>query len=91
MLPHVGTAGETLAAELRLVARLCRKSGYALLHALSITWSGVRDGWRMMAAYEALARLSDDDLARRSLRREDIPRAALAVLDHPAGRPGVRR
>jgi hypothetical protein len=39
--------------------------------------SGLRDGLDVMNRYEALARLSDRDLARRHLNRQEIARAAL--------------
>lgn len=87
MLPEVGAFGHLLAAELRLAARLCRRVG----HALSTAYFGLLDGWRMMAAYETLARLSDGELAKRGLRREDIPQAALAALHRPGNRRRVRR
>ena len=40
--------------------------------------AGIRDGGAMHARYEALARLSNTDLARRGLARGDIMRAVLA-------------
>jgi len=40
--------------------------------------AGIRDGGAMHARYEALARLSNADLARRGLTRGDIMRAVVA-------------
>jgi hypothetical protein len=39
--------------------------------------AGIRDGGEMYARYQALARLSNTDLARRGLSRETITRAVL--------------
>ena len=60
-----------------------RFSAYAvqLIRALSGTLRlfrlGARDGVDLMARYNALARLSDEALARRGLRRDEIGRAVL--------------
>jgi hypothetical protein len=51
--------------------------GSGVLKFLSGLAAGVRDGLAVAARYDKLARLSDSDLARLGLRREDIPRAAL--------------
>jgi hypothetical protein len=40
--------------------------------------AGIRDGGAMHARYEALARLSNTDLARRGLARGEIMRAVMA-------------
>jgi hypothetical protein len=40
--------------------------------------AGIRDGGAMHARYEALARLSNTDLARRGLARAEIMRAVVA-------------
>ncbi len=39
--------------------------------------AGIRDGLALAARYDRLARMSDSELARLGLRREDVPRAAL--------------
>ena len=39
--------------------------------------AGIRDGLAVAARYDKLARLTDSDLARLGLQREDIPRVAL--------------
>ena len=38
---------------------------------------GVREGLAVAARYDQMVRLSDSELARLGLRREDVPRAAL--------------
>ncbi len=40
--------------------------------------AGIRDGLALAARYDRLTRMSDSELARLGLRREDVPRAALA-------------
>jgi hypothetical protein len=42
---------------------------------------GVRDGADLMSRYDALARLSDDALAKRGLARDEIGRAVLNESD----------
>jgi hypothetical protein len=51
--------------------------GSGVLKFLSGLAAGVRDGLAVAARYDKLARLSDSDLARLGLQREDIPRVAL--------------
>lgn len=40
---------------------------------VSKTISAIRDGRRMLAQYDELTRLSDSELARMGIRRQDIP------------------
>lgn len=55
--------------------RPTRRAG--ILKFLSGLAAGIRDGLAVAARYDKLARLSDSDLARLGLQREDVPRAAL--------------
>ncbi len=48
-----------------------------ILRFLSSLVDGIRDGLALAARYDRLARMSDAELARLGLRREDVPRAAL--------------
>ena len=43
--------------------------------------SGIEEARAMALRYQTLAALSDRELAARGLRRQDIPRAVLGVLD----------
>jgi hypothetical protein len=49
-----------------------------VLQFISECIEGLHDGLALAARYDSLARKSDAELARLGLRREDIPRAALA-------------
>jgi hypothetical protein len=55
-----------------------------LLHRLFGYWTdfltGIEEARAMALLYEDLAALTDRELAARGLKREDIPRAVLAVL-----------
>ncbi len=48
-----------------------------ILRFLSGLVEGIRDGLVLAARYDRLACMSDTELARLGLRREDVPRAAL--------------
>jgi len=48
-----------------------------LTHVLAAWGDGIRDGRTIAQSYDALARLSRRDLARRGLTRSDISRLAL--------------
>lgn len=48
--------------------------------ALSKTLAAIRDGRRMLAEYDALTRLSDSELARMGIRRQDIPQVVARGL-----------
>ena len=43
--------------------------------------TGIEEARAMALRYQSLAALSDRELAARGLKRQDIPRAALGVLD----------
>jgi hypothetical protein len=49
----------------------------AFLGALGTLLAGIRDGREMHARYDLLTRMSDGELARRGLTRDDIPRAVV--------------
>ena len=49
----------------------------ALRETLSKTWLGLRDGVRAARTYRRLKAMSDAELARRGITREDILRAAM--------------
>jgi len=57
----------------------------ALRETLSKTWQGLRDGVRAWRSYQRLSAMSDAELARRGLSREEILRAAMF------GEPGSGR
>ncbi|WP_341992235.1 DUF1127 domain-containing protein [Azorhizobium sp. AG788] len=42
------------------------------------TVSAIREGRRMLATYDELTRLSDSELARMGIRRQDIPQVVAA-------------
>ena len=48
-----------------------------ILRFLSGLADGIRDGLALARRYDTLSAMSDSELARLGLRREDIPRAAL--------------
>jgi hypothetical protein len=52
-----------------------------LTQALVNFYRGLEDGWMLQGRYEALARLSGCDLARRGLRRDEIAQAALSYVE----------
>jgi uncharacterized protein YjiS (DUF1127 family) len=64
----------------------------ALRETLIKTWQGVQDGLRAARAYERLSPMSDAELARRGLSREDVLRAAMfgAPGDHSERRAHFR-
>jgi uncharacterized protein YjiS (DUF1127 family) len=49
----------------------------ALRETLSKTWQGLQDGLRAARTYERLSAMSNAELARRGLSREEILRAAM--------------
>jgi hypothetical protein len=51
---------------------------FSLLQFLHEFVAGLREGVALANRYEALSNLSDSELARLGLRREDIPQATLA-------------
>lgn len=48
-----------------------------ILNVLENTLAGIVEGHEMAARYKALTRLSDAELARLGLRREQVPQAAI--------------
>jgi uncharacterized protein YjiS (DUF1127 family) len=54
-----------------------RRRASALRETLSKTWQGLRDGVRAARAYQRLSTMSDAELARRGVTREEILRAAM--------------
>ena len=46
---------------------------------VSKTISAIREGRRMLAEYDELTRLSDSELARMGIRRQDIPQVVAAA------------
>jgi uncharacterized protein YjiS (DUF1127 family) len=57
----------------------------ALRETLSKTWQGLRDGVRTWRSYQRLTAMSNAELARRGITREDILRVAMF------GEPGSDR
>ena len=55
----------------------------ALYETLSKTWQGLRDGLRAARSYHRLKAMSDAELARRGITREEIVR--VAVSGEPRG------
>ena len=51
---------------------------FAILGFFNDLADGVREGLELAHRYDTLASMSDSELARRGLRREDVPQAALA-------------
>jgi uncharacterized protein YjiS (DUF1127 family) len=54
-----------------------RRRSSALREALSKTWLGLRDGVRAARNYQRLKTMSDRELARRGVSREEILRVAM--------------
>ena len=54
-----------------------RRRASALREALSKTWLGLRDGVRAARTYQRLKAMSDAELARRGISREEILRIAM--------------
>jgi hypothetical protein len=54
-----------------------RRRGSALRETLSKTWQGLRDGVCAARTYQRLQAMSDAELARRGMAREEILRAAM--------------
>ena len=54
-----------------------RPRASALRETLSKTWLGLRDGVRAARSYQRLNAMSDADLARRGISREEVLRAAM--------------
>ncbi len=55
------------------ISRLARPN--RLLTALATFWEGIQEGRRLAASYDRLTRLSNSELARLGLAREEIPQA----------------
>jgi hypothetical protein len=62
-----------------------RRRSSALREALSKTWLGLRDGVRAARSYQRLKTMSETELARRGVSREEILRIAMF------GEPGKER
>jgi uncharacterized protein YjiS (DUF1127 family) len=54
-----------------------KRRASTLRETLIKTWQGVQDGVRAARAYERLSAMSDAELARRGLSREEVLRAAM--------------
>ena len=59
-----------------------RDRGSRTLGFIANVFAGLRDGLRLARQYRTLSELSDAQLARRGLKRSDIPHAAVAMIEN---------
>jgi uncharacterized protein YjiS (DUF1127 family) len=67
------------------INHLLRQTPAALYRAgqrISEFLDGIEEARAMAELFKSLSRMSDDQLAERGLRREDIPRAIVAAFSH---------